>query len=164
MSPIPRITELTRERIAREFDDLGPDACVAEVVNELRRHNPELLEMASRWAADVGNAAKMMVGFGMFYRLLMAQAVTTSKPLLINPLPRVTAQTRERIVAEIDEKGSEAFTMESVQDLENSNPQLLQMAHQFASRQNNYIGVIQGFALLYRSIVLQSLADKARLH
>ena len=51
MSVLPRVTELTRERISREFDDLGPDACMAEIKADLRQHNPELLDMASRWAA-----------------------------------------------------------------------------------------------------------------
>jgi hypothetical protein len=164
MSAIPRVTELTRERIAREFDDLGPEACIAEIIKELRQENPELLDMATKWATDVDDPMKMMVGFGMFYRLLIAQSAMLGKPLLINPLPRVTGETREKIVAEIDEKGSEAFTLESVEELEESNPQLLQMAHQFAARHANYIGVMQGFALLYRSMVLQSLEDRARLH
>lgn len=164
MSAIPRVTELTRERIAREFDDLGPEACIAEIIKELRQENPELLDMATKWATDVDDPMKMMVGFGMFYRLLIAQSAMLGKPLLINPLPRVTGETREKIVAEIDEKGSEAFTLESVKELEESNPQLLQMAHQFAARHANYIGVMQGFALLYRSMVLQSLEDRARLH
>ena len=48
MSVLPRVTELTRERISREFDDLGPDACMAEIQADLRQHNPELLDMASR--------------------------------------------------------------------------------------------------------------------
>lgn len=38
------------------------------------------------------------------------------------------------LVAEIDEKGSEGFTTEAIAELEISNPELLQMAHNFASR------------------------------
>jgi hypothetical protein len=164
MSPLPRITELTRERIAREFDDLGPDACVAEIIKDLRQNNPELLDMAIKCAADVGDPSKIMVGFGMFYRLLVAQSSSAGASSQINPLPRVTAETREAIVAEIDEKGPEAFTLESVKTLEETNPELLQMAHTFASRQGNYLGVMQGFVLLHRSFVLQSLLDRTRLH
>ena len=37
------------------------------------------------------------------------------------------------LVAEIDEKGSEDFTREAIAELEKSNPELLQMAHNFAS-------------------------------
>ncbi|SDR63504.1 hypothetical protein SAMN05519103_08686 [Rhizobiales bacterium GAS113] len=164
MSILPRITELTRERIAREFDDAGPEACVAEITNELKRDNPELLDMAFKCAADIGNPSKIMVGFGMFYRLLMAQALASDRRSLMNPLPRVTMETREMIVGEIDKKGSEVFTLDAIEDLENTNPELMQMAHHFASWHRNYIGVMQGFALLYRSFIVQSIADRARLH
>ena len=74
MSSLPRIAEYTRERIAREFDSLGPDACLEEILLDLRQNNPELLDMASKCAADVGNPSSIMVGFGMFYRLLVAEA------------------------------------------------------------------------------------------
>jgi hypothetical protein len=164
MSMLPRVTEFTRERIVREFDELGPGVCVAEITAELRQDNPELLDMAVKCAQDIGNPAKIMVGFGMFYRLLIAQARANVGRSLLNPLPRITAQTREDIVAEIDEKGAEAFTQEVIEGLEKTNPELLQMAHHFASRQTNYLGLIQGFALLYRSFVVQSFADTARLH
>ena len=120
--------------------------------------------MASKCAADVGEPSKIMVGFGMFYRLLTAQAQTNAGRSLINPLPRITAETREDIVSEIDEQGAEAFTLEAVADLEATNPELLQMANNFASRRTNYIGVMQGFALLYRSFIVQSIADRAYLH
>src|SRR5580704_17530248 len=164
MSLLPRITELTRERVAREFDDVGPEACVAEITNELQRDNPELLDMAAKCAADIGDTSKTMVGFGMFYRLLMAQALASDKRSLINPLPRVTMETRKTIIGEIDDKGPEAFTLDVIEDLEKNNPELMQMTHHFASQHRNYIGVMQGFALLYRSFIVQSIADRARLH
>ena len=28
MSVLPRVTDFTRERISREFDNLGPDVCM----------------------------------------------------------------------------------------------------------------------------------------
>ena len=40
MSSLPRVTALTRERIAREFDRSGPDACIAEITAELGRRIP----------------------------------------------------------------------------------------------------------------------------
>ena len=163
MSALPRITQLTRERISREFDEFGPQACIAEIMTELRRDNPELLDMARKCAEDVGDPSKTMVWFGMFYRLLTAQAHADVGSLM-NPLPRITAETREEIVGELDEQGAEAFTLEAIKDLEETNPELMQMAHHFASRHTNYIGVIQGFALLYRSFIVQSIADTARLH
>ncbi len=95
MSVLPRVTELTRERISREFDDLGPDACMAEIKMDLRQHNPELLDMASRWAGVGGEAANLMTAFGMFYRLLAAEARAPLGSSALNPLPRVSVEVRD---------------------------------------------------------------------
>jgi hypothetical protein len=164
MTFLPRVTEFTHERIAREFDDLGPDACMSEITRSLRKENPELLDMASKCAADVGGSAKIMTGFGMFYRLLAAQSVTDPGGPLMNPLPRITAYTRDAVVEEIDRAGTEAFTLGAIVDLERTNPELLQMAHHFASGRKNYLSVMQGFALLYRSLLIQSSADRSKSH
>ena len=59
------------------------------------------------------------------------------------------------LVARIDEEGSEAFTMRAIEDMETDNPELLQMAHNFALRHRDYLGVMQGFALLYQALVAQ---------
>src|ERR1700735_3897511 len=74
VSLLPPVTPLIRERIAREFDDRGPDACIVEVADDLRRNNPELLDMAAKCANSLGDYRRIMVGFGMFYRLLLAPA------------------------------------------------------------------------------------------
>ena len=58
--------------------------------------------MAARWAADLGNVEKAMVGFGMFYRLLVPIPSATG---ILTPLPRVSEETRPHLVGEIDEKG-----------------------------------------------------------
>src|SRR5918994_5965201 len=146
MSPLPRVTESTRELIAREFDELGPDACMAEITGDLRQNNPELLDMISRCAMDVGDPPMIMRGFGMFYRLLTMQSRAAAEHSLLNLVPRVTAETRDLLVIRIDEQGSEAFTRKCIEDLEKHNPELLQMAHSFASRHKDYLGVMQGFA------------------
>src|SRR5882672_7410153 len=99
MSLLPRVTEKARELVAREFDTRGPDVCMAEVIEHLERHNPELLDMAAKCAADLGNPAKAMVGFGMFYRLLIMQFPATVGAGLLPPLPRVGAETRALLVA-----------------------------------------------------------------
>ena len=39
--------------LSREFDDVGPDACVAEISAHLREHNPEWLYVAVKCAGDV---------------------------------------------------------------------------------------------------------------
>jgi hypothetical protein len=67
-------------------------------------------------------------------------------------------------VAEIDEKGVENFTREAIVELENSNPELLQMAHNFASGLEDYLQAMQGFALLYKALLIQSRAVRATLH
>jgi hypothetical protein len=64
---------LTRERVAREFDDRGPEVCRTEITLDLE-NNPELLDMAARGARDVGNFARVMTWFCMFYRVLTSQA------------------------------------------------------------------------------------------
>ncbi|HKZ74939.1 MAG TPA: hypothetical protein VJ011_12795 [Steroidobacteraceae bacterium] len=167
MSSLPRVAEATRERVSREFDDLGPAACLADIAEDLRRNNPELLDMAMKCAGDVGKPSKVMAGFCMFYRLLAAQArealvrLPESLAGSLYLLPRVTPATRDLLVSIIDEKGVEDFTRDAVDELERDNPELLQMAHAFASDYEDYLGVLQGFALLYSSLVAQSIADRA---
>ncbi len=161
---LPRVTEKARELVAREFDTRGPEVCMAEMIEHLEQHNPELLDMAARCATDLATPAKAMVGFSMFYRLLIAQFPATADAAVLTPLPRVGAETRALLVAEIDERGSEAFTREALAELEKSNPELLQMAHNFASGLGNYLHAMQGFALLYKSLLIQSRAERARPH
>ena len=158
MSSLPRVTEVTRERISREFDNLGPEACVTEIAAAMRRHNPELLDMAQRCAADLGAEQEPLVGLAMFYRLLVAEAAAELA------LPRVSRATRDAIVREIDHKGAEGFTSEALDEMERANPQLLQMAHGFASRQRSYLGMMQGFALIYAALSAQSAVDRAGMH
>ena len=157
---LPRVTEKARELVAREFDARGPDACVAEIVEHLEQHNPEVLDMAVRCAADLGEAAKAMVGFTMFYRLLTGQLPGIARSSAPTLVPRVTAQTRALLVAEIDDQGAARFTREAIAAIEEDNPELLQMAHGFASALKDYLRAMQGFALL----VVQSLAERVRPH
>jgi hypothetical protein len=164
MSVLPRVTELTRERISREFDDLGPDACMAEIKMDLRQHNPELLDMASRWAGVGGEATNLMTAFGMFYRLLAAEARAPLGSAALNPLPRVSAEVRDTIVKRIDRTGDETFTREAIDNLEVVNPELLQMAHGYASRRPDYGRTMQGFALLHEALLMQSRRDRASRH
>jgi len=66
-------------------------------------------------------------------------------------------------VRQIDREGAEAFTRQCIEDLEQNNPELLQTAHNFASGHRDYLRCMQGFALLYKSLVLQSSADRSYL-
>jgi hypothetical protein len=83
---------------------------------------------------------------------------------VMTPLPCVSADTRALLVGEIDEKGSADFTRDAIAELEKSNPELLQMAHNFASGLGNYLHAMQGFALLYKSLLLQATVERAKLH
>jgi hypothetical protein len=158
LSPLPRVTEVTRERISREFDHLGPEACVTEIADAMRHHNPELLDMAERCAADLGADGEPMLGLAMFYRLLVAEAA--AEPAL----PRVSAETRDAVVRDIDAKGADRFTRDAIDEMQRDNPELLQMAHGFAARQRSYLGMMQGFALLYAALATQAAADRSRMH
>ena len=161
MSFLPRVSEHTRESVSREFDDLGPGACVEQIVEDLRGTNPELLDMAEKCARDTGESARVMVGFCMFYRLLTAQAATEYG---LNTLPSVTIATREGVLQEIDRLGAEAFTDDSIRQLDRDNPELLQMAHAFASRHAGYLRIMQGVALLWASLVAQLRMDRTHMH
>lgn len=164
MSFLPRVTAATRERVAREFDDHGPRVCTDQVVRSLERSNPEILDMILKCARDVGEPAKIMVGFAMFYLLLMMEASSAGEGGGLEPLPRVSADTRDLLVRKIDEQGADGFVIEAIEVLERDNPELLQMAHAFASDYEEYLRIMQGFALMYQSLVLQFSADRARMH
>src|SRR5258708_39729422 len=98
MSLLPRVTEKARELVAREFDDRGPDACMREIIEHLKRYNPELLDMAAKCAGDLRNSAKARVGVGVFYRLF---SPAPAPPHVFRPLPRLRAGTGELPVPEI---------------------------------------------------------------
>jgi hypothetical protein len=163
MSLLYRVSEKDREVVAEEFDTRGPKECLAEIVEHLEHENPEFLDMASRCAADLGKPAKLMVGFGIFYRLLASGRATGSARALMM-VPRVSVDARERVVAEIDTRGPEDFTKSALAELEAMNPELFQMAHHFASGVPDYLHAMQGFALLHRSLVIQSTLDRGPLH
>lgn len=158
------ISGSTREHIAREFDERGPDICLAEVVEDLQRNNPQLLRIARRCAASLDDRPRVMLGFAMFYRLLIAPAAPVVGRPGVSPLPCVTPETCDVVIDEIDRDGTEVFTMRIIEDLENNNPELLQMAHSFASGQRDYLGAIQGLALFYKSIVEEGRAMRSRWH
>jgi hypothetical protein len=167
MTALPRVAEQTREKVSREFDDAGPGACVARISETLRNENPELLDMATKWARDMGVPDKIMVGSCMFYRLLIVESWPRhdSAPVpALSGLPRVSPETRDSIVQQIDEQGVDAFTRSAIKEMERDNPELLQFAHWFASTQADYLRVMQGFALLYASLVAQSIADRTRVN
>ena len=53
---------------------------MAEVIEDLKRHNPELLEMAVNRAESGNDRSRVMQGFGMFYRLILAPSVPDCDP------------------------------------------------------------------------------------
>lgn len=162
MSPLPRVTADSRERICREFDDRGPDACITETLDDLERSNPEFLKLAERCAAELGEATKFLTGFAMFYRLLVQQWPV--RDWRLSPLPRVTAETHRQAVAKVQGQGSELFMAGVVEQLECDNPELLLMVHNFAHGQKNYLALMEAFMLLYAALELQAEADRLYLH
>jgi hypothetical protein len=164
MSVLPRVTDFTRERISREFDDLGPDACMAGIRKDLDQHNPELLEMAVKWARGGKDGERLLTAFGMFYRLLAAEALAPLESRALSPLPRVSSETRDAIVARIDRIGDEEFSREAINNLEAANPELLQMAHNFASERGDYAHTMQGFVLLHEALLAQWKSDRRTPH
>jgi hypothetical protein len=162
---LPFVTNLTRERIARELDDRGPESCMAETLQELSVGNPEILDMATKCAASFEDrSGQILLELCIFYRLLRAQHRAMDSHLrLLTPFPRVTQETRGKVVESIDEHGSEAFTMSAIEDLEQNNSELLQMAHNSAARQESYLPMMQGFALLYKVLSEQAAADAATI-
>jgi hypothetical protein len=165
------VGDITRERVAREFDDRGPEVCRTEITLDLEANNPELLDMARRCARDVGDFTRIMTGFCMFYRLLVAEAraeLGAARDSRDGPqlrlLPRVSRETRGNIVKRIDAVGSKEFTRETIAELERNNPELLVMWHNFAEDQTDYVGVVQGFALLYASLMAEAALERGALH
>lgn len=155
MSLLPHVADATRERVAREFDDRGPEVCCAEILADLQENNAELLDMATRWAHDVGDPARILTGFCIFYRLLTAEA--DASPLQV---PTVSLATRAEVLRRIEAQGSKAFMSEALTDLEDNNPALLAMAHNFAAKQVDYNRVIQGLVLMYACLLLEALSQR----
>lgn len=164
MSVLPCVTDATRERVSREFDRLGPEVCMADILSDLLRHNPELLDMALTWAEEEEDAERLLTAFCVFYRSLAAETDAPLKSGALSPLPSVSPETRDRIVARIDRDGEEEFSREAIRHLEAANPALLQMAHGVASERANYTHAMQGFALLHEALLIQSQRDRLRPH
>jgi hypothetical protein len=164
MSMLPRVTDPTRERISREFDNLGPDVCMADIRKDLDKNNPELLDMAIKWAGEGKEGKKLLMAFGMFYRVLAAEALAPLESGALSPLPQVSSETRDRIAARISRIGDEQFSREAIDNLEVANPELLQMAHGFASERLDYARTMQGFALLHEALLIQSQTDRLKAH
>lgn len=158
---LPRVTTLTREKIARELDERGPESCLAEAVRELADHNPEILDIATKCARSFGDRyAKAMLELCVFFRLLFVEFRNMDPALrLLNPFPRLTAQTRDKLVQQIEEHGIEAFTARTIEHLALYNAELLEMAHNAAERKDGYVRLMHGFALLYRALEEQCAAD-----
>src|SRR6202051_2228212 len=149
MSMMPRVTDPTRERISRECDNLGPEVCMADIRKDLDRHNPQLLDMAVKWAGEGKEGKKLFTAFGMFYRLLVAEASAPLGSEALCPLPQVSSETRDLILARISRIGDEQFCREAIGNLEAANPELLQMAHGFAAGGSAFARTMAGFGFLH---------------
>ena len=93
------------------------------------------MKMAINWSREAKDGGKLLTAFGMFYRILAAEALAPLEveSRALSPLPRVSSATRNATVARIDRIGDEEFGREAINNLEAANPELLQMAHDSAS-------------------------------
>jgi len=155
LAALPLVREFSWECVARDFDDVGPEACVAEILDDLLAHNPHYLEMALRCAKDLDDPERIMTGFAMFYRILAHGARIRG-----GAVPRITPETRDIVSTLIGEFGEERFVLLAIDTLRDENPCLLQMADGFSSRRENYLTVMQGFALLYKCLAAQAVTDR----
>ena len=140
------------------------------ISDSLRKYNPELLDIAAQCAAHIDERDESMLGFCVFYRLLLAQAAADADQpwahaprAQLDPLPRLTPRTRAAVLRRMGEQGAEAFTRDALEELERGNPALLQVAHRFAARNRDYLGAMQGFALVYSCLARQCGAERPRV-
>lgn len=151
---LPPVDEIFWERVAREFDDAGPKACVAAILDELLADNPHYLEMATRYARECRDPDRVLTGFAMFYRIIALAARDRGRTV-----PRITNDTLDTITALLGEFGEERFTFLATETLHSENPYLLQMADSFASPSDNHSIIMQGFVLLYKALAAQAVTD-----
>ncbi|KRA84009.1 hypothetical protein [Altererythrobacter sp. Root672] len=154
MTTLQPVSERHWERVARDFDDVGPQACVAEIVEQLRAENPHYLAIAKRCARDDGDEAGAFTGFAKFYRILALDARDRG-----GVVPRIAAQTLDVIDTLIEEFGEEQFIALAAEMLCDENPVLVQMADSFASRQQDFLRAMQGFVVLYKCLSVQAVID-----
>lgn len=154
MPTLPPVSERHWERVVRDFDDVGPQACVAEIVEDLRKENPHYLAIARRCASDAADEARAFTGFAKFYRILALDARERN-----TSVPRITAQTLDVVDALLEELGEERFIVLATETLCGENPSLSQMADSFASPGHDYLTVMQGFVLLYNCLSTQAVID-----
>jgi len=100
----------------------------------------------------------------MFYRLLTAEVPAPRGGSGLSPLPRVSDDARMMVIQRIDIEGAERFSLHAIEEMEQSNPELLQMAHSFAADRPDYAQVMRGFALLYAALQAQSDIDRLSAH
>ena len=108
----------------------------------LGRGNPELPGIARKCAADLGDATRVLAGFGLFHGLLLGRCAPPSAGRHL--LSRMTAATREGIVREVDAMGSEGLVRDAFEAMTSTNPELLQAAHDLACGHRSYAGLMRG--------------------
>jgi hypothetical protein len=155
---LPPVDEIFWERVAREFDDAGPQNKVAAIVDELLIDNPHYLDMATGCARECRYPDRVLTGFAMFYRVIALAARDRGRAV-----PRITDDTRDVITTLLAEFGEERFTFLATETLHSENPYLLRMADSFASPSDNHATIMQGFALLYKALSAQTVTEDLRV-
>ena len=154
MPSVPLVSEDHWERVARDFEDVGPEACIADIVDELRTDNPHYLAIARRCAHDALDEAGALTGFLKFYRILAFGARDRGELV-----PRIAPQSLDVVDTLIVEFGEDRLVTLAAETLCEENGCLAAMAHGFASRSSDYLVVMQGFAALYYCLSVQATID-----
>jgi hypothetical protein len=84
LAPFPRVTPGTRNRLVELIDDQGLEAFTLRTIEDLERHNPELLQMAHHSASRLGDYLPVMQGFALIYKALSEQAATDTRPATLH--------------------------------------------------------------------------------
>jgi hypothetical protein len=71
---LPRVSAQTRAQIVRRIDSLGSQGFTNEVIADLERFNPELLQTAHNFAEEQADYGGVMQGFALLYACLCAEA------------------------------------------------------------------------------------------
>lgn len=154
MPTLPSVSDRHWERVARDFDDIGPEACVAEIMNEMRANNPRYLAIARRCARDTEDPTGTFTGFAKFYAVVALGAHEHGRAV-----PRIASQTLDVIDTLVQEFGEDCFVTLATELLWRENASLAAMAHSFASPRPDYLTIMQGFAVLYNCLSMQGKID-----
>ena len=72
--PLPRVTRDTRAAVLRRVEERGAEDFLRDSIEELQHGNPQLLQVAHRFAARHPDHVGAMHGFALLYACLARQS------------------------------------------------------------------------------------------